>query len=359
MPPGLVYAALAYLVWGLFPIYFHALSRVDAFEIVIHRSLWSFVFIWGVLLAMRRWQWLADVARRPRLWGQFALSALLLSANWLLYIWAVNHAHVIEASLGYFVTPLVNVLLGTWILKERPRLLQWVAVGIAAAAVLWLALTLGRAPWIALGLAASFGCYGLLRKTAPLGALEGLALETLMMMPVALIALVVIGADRGGVFVGLDGDTIGWLLAAGPITAVPLLLFAAGARRITMATLGTLQYVSPSLQFALGIWFFGEPLARERLVSFALIWLALALYSADGFLWMRRQRPAPVQARRAGARRRRNSEKRRPPTRFARRPLRGWRLASEAAARDDGPTRFARRPARGWRLASGGRALTA
>lgn len=296
MPSGLVYAALAYLVWGLFPLYFHALSRVDAFEIVVHRSLWSFVFIWAVLLAMRRWQWLADIARRPRLWGQFVLSALLLSANWLLYIWAVNHAHVIEASLGYFVTPLVNVLLGTWILKERPRRLQWVAVAIAGIAVLWLALTLGRPPWIALGLAGSFGCYGLLRKTAPLGALEGLALETLAMAPVALVALLAIGAHRGGVFAGLDGGTVAWLLAAGPITAIPLLLFAAGARRITLATLGTLQYLSPSLQFALGVWFFDEPLAPERLVSFALIWIALGVYSADGFLWLRRQRAVPAAA---------------------------------------------------------------
>ncbi len=296
MPSGLVYAALAYLIWGLFPLYFHALERVDAFEIVVHRSLWSFVFIWGVLAATRRWQWLADVARRPRLWGQFALSALLLSANWLLYIWSVNHGHVIEASLGYFVTPLVNVLLGTWILKERPRPLQWAALGVAAAGVLWLTLALGRPPWIALGLAGSFGSYGLLRKTAPLGALEGLALETLVMAPVALVALLAIGAHRGGAFAGMGGGDLAWLLAAGPITAIPLLLFAAGARRITLATLGTLQYLSPSLQFALGVWFFGEPLAPERLVSFALIWSALAIYSADGFLWLRRQRATPAAA---------------------------------------------------------------
>ncbi len=290
MVPGLAFAALAYVIWGLFPLYFHALARVDAFEIVVHRSLWSFMFVWLVLLATRRWQWLADVARRPRLWGQFVLSALLLSVNWLLYVWAVNHGHVIEASLGYFVTPLVNVLLGTWVLKERPRRLQWIALGVAAAGVLWLTWTLGRPPWIALGLAGSFGCYGLLRKTAPLGALEGLALETLAMAPVALVALAVIGAQRGGVFAGIDGASIAWLLLAGPLTAVPLLLFAAGARRITMATLGTLQYLAPSLQFLLGVVWFGEPLEPTRLLGFALIWAALALYSADGFLWLRRQR---------------------------------------------------------------------
>ena len=290
--PGLVYAALAYIAWGLFPIYFHALARVDAFEIVMHRSLWSFVFVWTVLLATRRLQWVGGVVRQPRLVAQFALSALLLSANWLLYVWAVNHGHVVEASLGYFVTPLVNVLLGTWVLKERPRRLQWLAVAIAACGVLWLTLTLGRPPWIALGLAGSFGSYGLMRKTAPLGALEGLAVETAVMAPVAIVALAWLAVPRGGVFAGMDGATVGWLLFAGPITAIPLLLFAAGARRITLATLGTLQYLSPTIQFLLGVTWFGEPLQGMRLVGFVLIWLALGVYSADGFLWLRRQRGA-------------------------------------------------------------------
>ena len=297
--PGLVYAALAYIVWGLFPIYFHALARVDAFEIVMHRSLWSFVFVWAMLVAMRRLQWVPRVVRRPRLLAQFVLSALFLSANWLLYVWSVNHGHVVEASLGYFVTPLVNVLLGTWVLKERPRRLQWLAVGVAACGVLWLTLALGRLPWIALGLAASFGSYGLLRKTAALGALEGLAVETAVMAPVALVVLAVMSAPHGGLpglFAGMDGATVGWLLFAGPLTAIPLLLFAAGARRITLATLGTLQYLSPTIQFLLGVTFFGEPLQATRLLGFALIWAALAIYSADGFLWMRRQRAAPAAA---------------------------------------------------------------
>src|SRR3954469_11000520 len=161
---GLVYAALAYVLWGLFPIYFHALARVDALQIVMHRSLWCFVVVWAGLLATRRLQWVGGVLRQPRLLGQFALSAVLLSTNWLLYVWAVNHGHVVEASLGYFVTPLVNVLLATAVLKERPRRLQWLAVAIAVGGVAWMTLAVGRTPWIALGLAASFGCYGLLRK---------------------------------------------------------------------------------------------------------------------------------------------------------------------------------------------------
>jgi chloramphenicol-sensitive protein RarD len=297
--PGLVYAALAYVLWGLFPIYFHALARVDAFQIVLHRSLWSFIFVWAVLVAMRRLQWVPAVVRQPRLVAQFVLSALLLSTNWLLYVWAVNHGHVVEASLGYFVTPLVNVLLGTWVLKERPRRLQWIALAVAACGVLWLTLTLGRPPWIALGLAGSFGSYGLLRKTAPLGALEGLAVETAVLAPVALVALAWMSAPHGGLsglFAGMDGATVGWLLFAGPLTAIPLLLFAAGARRITMATLGTLQYLSPTIQFLLGVAWFGEPLQATRLVGFVLIWLALGVYSADGFLWVRRQRAAPASA---------------------------------------------------------------
>jgi chloramphenicol-sensitive protein RarD len=290
MLSGLASAALSYVIWGLFPLYFHQLARVDAVAIVMHRSLWCFVFVWTLLLAMRQWRWLAGIARRPRALAQFALSAMLLSANWLLYVWAVNHGQVVEASLGYFINPLVNVLLGTWVLKERPRPLQWLAVGVAAAGVAWLTLTLGRPPWIALGLALSFGGYGLLRKTAPLGALEGLALETMVMAPIALAVLLVLGSGR--LFGGLQGADVAWLLLAGPITAVPLLLFAFGARRITMATLGTLQYLSPSLQFALGVWLYGEPLEPTRLAGFLAIWTALGLYSADGFLWMRRLRRA-------------------------------------------------------------------
>ena len=289
---GLVYAALAYVLWGLFPIYFHALARVDAFEIVMHRSLWSFVFVWAVLLAMRRLQWVRGVVRQPRMLAQFALSALLLSGNWTLYVWAVNHGNVVEASLGYFVTPLVNVLLGTWVLHERPRRLQWLAVAVAACGVLWLTATLGRPPWIALGLAITFGFYGLLRKTAPLGALEGLAVETGVIAPLALAFLAWMSAPHGGLqgmFAGKDAATVGWLLFAGPLTAIPLLLFASGARRIPLSVLGLLQYLSPTLQFLLGVSLFHEAFSADRLVGFALIWAALALYAGEGLLRNRGQ----------------------------------------------------------------------
>jgi chloramphenicol-sensitive protein RarD len=221
--------------------------------------------------------------------GAFALSALLLSANWSVYVWAVQNAHVVDASLGYFILPLVNVAFGFAFLKERPRPVQWLAVAVAAAGVVWLTVQAGRLPWVALVLAATFGVYGLLRKVATLGALEGLTLETLLLAPFA-IGLLAWWAWHGrGALVQGDASTLGWLLLAGPLTAIPLLLFAAGARRIPMATLGILQYISPSLQMLLGVWLYGEAFDPARAVGFYLIWLALVVYSLDS-LWNGRRK---------------------------------------------------------------------
>jgi len=276
MPPGLLSAACAYIMWGLFPLYFHRLAMVSPLEMVGHRSVWSLVMVLGLLAWQRRWQWLRQLT--PRALGAFAASTALLAANWLLYVWAVQQGRVLEASLGYFINPLFNVLLGVLVLGERPKPMQWVAVGLAALGVLWLGWTAGAPPWIALGLAASFGLYGLLRKTAPLGAVEGLALETMLMAPLAVPALAWLVAS-GGADTHTAGDWV-WLLMAGPLTAVPLLLFAHGARQITLATLGLLQYLGPSIQFMLGLWVFHEPLQPSRLLGFGLIWAALALYTA-------------------------------------------------------------------------------
>lgn len=288
MNPGVLYAALAYVAWGLFPIFFKQLSHVNAVEVVMHRMVWSLVFLLVVLATLGRWAWLRDVARQPKVLAAFALSALLLSVNWSVYVWAVQNAHVLDASLGYFILPLVNVAFGFVFLHERPRPVQWLAVAVAASGVVWLTLQAGRLPWVALLLAATFGVYGLLRKVARLGALEGLTLETLLLAPFALGLLVWWAWHGQGVLVqgfGLgNASTLGWLLLAGPLTAIPLLLFAAGARRIPMATLGILQYISPSLQMGLGVWLYGEVFESARAIGFYLIWLALVIYSLDS-LW--------------------------------------------------------------------------
>ncbi len=288
MPPGILYAASAYVLWGLFPLYFSHLAAVAAPEVLVHRVVWSLVFVLGLLAWRRHWSWLQPALRQPQVLGAFAVSALLLSCNWLTYIWAVNNGHVIDASLGYFITPLVNVLLGCTVLHERPRRLQWAALALATAGVVWLTARTGQLPWIALVLAASFGAYGLLRKIAPLGALEGLTLETLLLAPPALVALALWWGRGPASFPAPDLATTLWLIGVGPLTAVPLLLFAAGARRISMTTLGLLQYIGPSIQFALGVWLFNEPFGGGRLAGFLLIWSALLVYSMDGLRLARR-----------------------------------------------------------------------
>lgn len=292
MHRGVLSAALAYAIWGLFPLYFRFLADVAPPDVLAHRIAWSLVFVLLVLAARRQWRWLAEVVRQPRVVGAFAVSALLLSINWLTYIWAVANGHVIDSSLGYFITPLVNVLLGYTVLHERLRPLQWTAVALAAAGVLWLAALGGQVPWIALVLACTFGAYGLMRKTAPLGALEGLSLETMLLAPPALAWLAWAAWQGSSSFPAASGLTTALLIGIGPLTAIPLLLFAAGARRIRLSTLGLLQYIGPTIQFALGLWLFNEPFGAMRMVGFCLIWTALVIYSLDG--WRRAMAPAPA-----------------------------------------------------------------
>ena len=292
MNSGVLYAALAFAWWGLFPLYFRIVTTVPPAEILAHRIVWSVVFLVLVLALRRQWAWLARVLRQPKVLAVFSASALLLATNWLTYLWAVNNGHVVDASLGYFITPLVNVLLGYTLLHERPRRAQWIALTLATLGVLWLTLAVGRLPWIALVLAASFGAYGLMRKVAVLGPLEGLTLESLLLTPAALLALGFWAAQGSGRFPAPDALTNLWLVAFGPITAVPLLLFAAGARRLPLTTLGLLQYIGPTIQFAIGVWVFREPFTATRLVGFGCIWLALLLYSADG--WRSARRAAVV-----------------------------------------------------------------
>ncbi len=278
---GTVYALLAFGIWGFFPLYFQLIAQVSAIEVVLQRSVWSLVFVLGILAWQGRWAWLWETLRQPRRVALFTASALLLSCNWLTYVYAVQTGQVVEGSLGYFINPLVNVLLGVVVLRERLKPVQWVAVGLAACGVLWLTWHAGRLPWIALVLAGSFGIYGLIRKTAPLGALEGLALENLLLAPIVVPALVWwTVAHHGALSQGQPALTF-WLLLTGPLTALPLLCFAAAARRLPLTTLGMLQYSSPSLQLLAGVWLLHESFDMQRLLGFALIWSALLLISVD------------------------------------------------------------------------------
>lgn len=288
MHKGVVYAAGAYIFWGLLPVYWKALGGVPALEILAHRMVWALVVVLLLLAYQRRWGWLPAALANRRALLTFAATGTLLTLNWFIYIWAVNAGHVVESSLGYFINPLVNVLLGVLFLKERLRFWQGVAIGVALAGVLYLTLTLGAPPWIALGLAVSFGIYALLRKTAALASLEGLTLETLLVFVPALAYLLYRELIGAGAFVQAGFMTTALLAGSGLVTAVPLLLFAAGARRITMTSLGILQYIAPTMQFGLGVLVYQEPLTRARLVGFALIWLALALYTVDGAVRGRR-----------------------------------------------------------------------
>jgi chloramphenicol-sensitive protein RarD len=289
---GILYAASAFILWGCFPLYFKALHGISPMEILAHRVVWSMVFLAIVLSARRQWAWLATVRRQPRILAGFAASAFLLSINWCIYIWSVNNDHVIDASLGYFVNPLVNVLLGFLLLKERLRRGQWVAIGTAALGVAWLTLQAGHPPWIALSLAITFGFYGLLRKTAKLGPLEGLSLETMVLLPLALALLAVFAGQHQSGFAAASTTSKVLMLCAGPLTAIPLLMFAAGARRIPLSLLGLLQYISPTIQLLLGVWLYHEPFGGTRLLGFVAIWAALALYSIESGLhtWGNRAR---------------------------------------------------------------------
>jgi chloramphenicol-sensitive protein RarD len=291
---GMLYATFAFFCWGLFPLYFHALGEVPALEMLAHRMLWSLLFLGIVLTARSQWKWLPQVLRRPRVLASFVASAVLLTANWFVYIWSVNNGHVIDASLGYFINPLINVLLGMLVLKEKLRRGQWIAIGVAAAGVAWLTWQAGQLPWIALILGMTFGGYGLLRKTAALAALEGLSLETMILFPLALVYVLWLTWHGQNTFLNSESDSTRWLLAAaGPITAIPLLMFAAGARKIPMAVLGLLQYLSPTMQALLGVWVFHEAFPAPRLVGFLIIWAALALYVLEG-VWVSRRASATI-----------------------------------------------------------------
>jgi chloramphenicol-sensitive protein RarD len=278
------YAISCFLLWGLFPLYFKLLQDVSSFDIVVQRIFWSLLFLVAVLTWKRQWTWFGEVARKPRVLLGFLVSALLLSGNWVLYVWAVNAGRIVDSSLGYFMSPLISVLLGYVILKEKLRPLQWLSVFMALGAVLWLTWINGALPWIGLVIAATFGIYGLLRKIAHLGALEGLALETILLAPLVLTILAVTAVHGNNGFLQASPTSQILLALSGPVTAIPLLLFARAARRIPLSLLGLLQYISPTMQLLTGVFIYDEPFDGPRLTGFVVIWAALAVYSAEG-LW--------------------------------------------------------------------------
>jgi len=288
MKRGPLLAASAYFLWGMLPIYWHALAGVPALEILLHRIVWSLVVVLVLLALRQEWQWLADGLRHPAVFRVFLITAALLAVNWLVYLWANNNSHIVETSLGYFITPLVSVVLGLLVLHERMRPGQWLSVGIAALGVLFLVLTAGGTLWISLVLALSFGFYGLLRKTARLGSLEGLTVEMAILFLPALAYLLYLSSSGQAAFGAGDASTTALLAFSGVVTAVPLLLFAAGARLVPLTTLGLLQYIAPTMQFCIGVFIYHEPFDQARLLGFSIVWLALAVYSAEGYRHRRR-----------------------------------------------------------------------
>lgn len=286
---GLALGVGAYALWGVLPLYIHLLRQVPALQLLAHRVLWSLVLLVLILAALRRIRPVIAAARGRTLLLLLG-STLLIAVNWIVYIWAVQNGHVLESSLGYFINPLVNVALGVALLGERLRRMQGVAIGVAAAGVAILAAAGGGALWISLALAVSFGGYGLLRKVVAIDALGGLTVETLLLAPFCLALLLHASAAGVGAFGhSLRIDLL--LVLAGPVTAVPLLMFAGAARRMPYATLGLLQYIAPSLQFLLAVLFFGETVRAVHLITFALIWAGCALYAWDSLRTLRAPEP--------------------------------------------------------------------
>lgn len=294
---GIWVAVGAYVLWGVMPLYWHLLKIVPSFQIMLHRIVWSALLVAAWLGFKYGRVWLRETLRLPRANWMLALSGILIAFNWGLYIWAVNAGHVVEASLGYFINPLLNVLLGVLVLHERLSRLQWISVVVAAFGVLWLTLSYGSFPWIALALAGSFGIYGLVRKLVDAPPVRGLGVESLYLLLPAL-GLIVWGETHGsGGFVA-HGDVAAWgvgisalLIVGGALTALPLIGFADAVRRIPYSVLGVLQYIAPTLQLICGVWILGESFGRDRAVGFGFIWLALALFIWDG-VWRSRKRKA-------------------------------------------------------------------
>ncbi|MEU8944046.1 EamA family transporter RarD [Streptomyces sp. NPDC048489] len=285
---GLLNGFAAYGMWGLVPLFWPLLEPAGALEILAHRMVWSLGVVGVALLVMRRWAWLGELLRRPRKLGLVTVAAAVITVNWGVYIWSVNSGHVVEASLGYFINPLVTIAMGVLLLKERLRPTQWAAVGVGLCAVVVLTVGYGRPPWISLTLAFSFATYGLVKKKVNLGGIESLAAETAVQFVPALGYLLWLGTKGDATFATHGAGHATLLAATGVVTAVPLVCFGAAAIRVPLSTLGLLQYLAPVFQFLLGILYFHEAMPAERWAGFALVWLALSLLTFDALRTARR-----------------------------------------------------------------------
>lgn len=288
---GLIVTSLTFLLWGVVPLYWYLLKAVPSFQIIAHRIVWSGLLVVGWLLLRNGLGWWRKIREQPRALATLALSSVFIAFNWGLYIWAVNAGHVVETSLGYFINPLINVLMGVVLLRERLNPAQWTAVAFALLGVAWLTVQSGSPPWIALGLAFSFAMYGLLRKLISVDAVAGLGVESVYLFLPALAYVVWAEMGHGGGF--LHGGMWNGLLLifGGVVTAVPLIGFAYGVRRIPLSVVGLLQYIAPSIQFLIGVFVFKEDFGADQAVGFAAIWVGLAVFASDG-LWRSRRRPA-------------------------------------------------------------------
>jgi chloramphenicol-sensitive protein RarD len=286
---GALSAASAFFIWGTVPLYWKQMAAVSPFELIAHRIVWSLVFLLGVVAWQRDFASLRPGLAGLRALGLNLLASVLLTLNWGVYVWAVNAGHVIETSLGYFLVPLCNVAVGSLVLHEKLRGLQWTAIGLAAAGVALLLVRVGHIPWIALSLACTWTSYGLLKKKSDLGPIAGLTVETLLLFPLAAGLLLGWHHTGAGALGRVDLRTHVYVLSVGMVTAVPLVLFAYGARRIRLTTLGLLQYIAPSVQFLIGLFIYREPFDSARLQAFGLIWIGLVVYTADTF-WTQRRR---------------------------------------------------------------------
>ena len=295
MNRGMAFGVGAYLVWGVLPVFWKTLEEVAAFEILAHRLVWSVVFLGLIVTAKRTWSRIVGLERRALL--RLLFTGLLLSINWVTYIWGVNNGHIVETSLGYFINPLLNVVLGVLILRERLEPGQWLAVAIATGGVAYMTISLGSLPWIALVLAGTFGFYALLKKqTTSIGSIESLGVEVSLVAIPALGYLGWLAWSGSGSFGSAGAGVTGLLVLTGIATATPLVLFGVAAQSVKLSTIGILQYIAPSLQFLLGVFIYSEEVTRDELIGFVLVWVALAVFTGHGILRARHARPGIVAA---------------------------------------------------------------